>query len=193
MSKFSWKSLVRKGVLVPSRRLRVAVDAVREQRLLSAQIEGVRFLMGLLSIDSSAFTGAKVLLNAGRTIRGCTEIELFIAHLLARGGARAFFIYDDGLLPHWDSTRISHGSALTPYSSGKRQRVSHEGYWSAMFRAFSHSGLTCCPYSSLVGKHVGDVDLDECDQADAIASTIRYFEDVTVDLDASDDLEVPDR
>jgi hypothetical protein len=138
-------------------------------------------MLPVLSDVSQMLSGRRLLIHAGRTVSNHLDIELFLGHLFARAGAEVMYLYDDGMLRHWDTWQIRHNEYLTPYRYGRWPTWIHEAWVKPVFRAFRHERLHLVPYSAVSRDDRELLELDAIERRHALSSTMRYFERLSVD------------
>ncbi len=110
--------------------------------------------------------------------------DFLLAHLLAARGATTYILMDDGVLKHWDTVqhRRFHGAGLSPFDSFVQGSL-EKSRVAALFSVFRIPGCHLRWYSEIVPRQVRE-ELSEENEAFARASTVKFFEDGSVDIDA---------
>lgn len=125
---------------------------------------------------SDRLTNKKILLITVRDYPFILHQELLIANILAKHKAEIIILLDDGKLSHWDTYQIHHKvDKLNPSTSLIRKLVKH-----ALLSLYQNRNIRIVYISSLIKgsarTEISNVDINNCDENNAVSSTRRYFE-----------------
>lgn len=123
-----------------------------------------------------------VVINSIRTF-SMTDVEYYLAYLLACQGATVYLVFDDGILRHWDSAQANSSKALTPYHSSWSVRfVSSARIW-LLRLAYGNGRIKTLRYSEILNGSKWEESPDQSDVGHAISSTKRFYQTGVLDLD----------
>jgi hypothetical protein len=126
--------------------------------------------------------GGVAVVNAARCV-SVTEIEWYIAHILARNGLTVYMLFDDGVLEHWDSAQAHSFKYHSPYRARwqiKWRRIIRKYMIYAAFRPY---GIKMLNYSDIVDGTELKRTVKPSDVEYATSSTERFYETVPVDVE----------
>lgn len=146
-----------------------------------------RLFHRLFSNKTGELTGKNAVFNTVRTFPVPMYQELFLALLIASRGCHVTLLFDDGILPHWDTYQLHDDTrALTPYRDNILKKLGTILKKWVILAAFSHPNIRVFNYSQILAKVPLDNNKNEADRNHAESSVRRYFESGFMDLTSPD-------
>lgn len=127
--------------------------------------------------SSNTLKGKNYLFVTVRSYRFVMHQELFLANILAKNGGKVYVLFDDGLLPHWDTYQLHEVGMPANGSKSARNKFTKCLYKTL----YGHNNIVFVNSSSLMaGTTMSEVQakqkLDKDDIKNAISSVRRFFE-----------------
>lgn len=141
--------------------------------ILSDCIKAKKFLS--LLDKNNDLSGKTIFLVTVRNFSLVLHQELFIANILARMGAKVYYLLDDGILPHWDTRQVHQQNLL----DNPRQRIHNRSVEFILSNTYKHKNI----HKLYISDYISDIDveneltrLETYDVNNCISSVRRFFE-----------------
>ena len=131
--------------------------------------------------------GKTIVFNTVRTLETPMIVELFLARCLSLLGNKLYILFDDGLLPHWDSIQYNAQPVpLTPYLLKHSPRKKYHKLISALTKyIFKTANIKFLQYTDIVERMDELPRLHTSDIKHARSSVTRFFKENIINLDTA--------